>query len=193
MICPRGTRPLNYTLKNDEIPSKIFFCKTRIFLFLLWLNFIRSNRYENLLEWSLLLCKIPWKLKFAYVFMQILWFDTIIYFTLGSQHGTEDYFHVMVFPCVGKANHLCTANPFPVMTTGISLCTNSHREFPVMNTWSLRWEEGFPVMKTGFSLWELVHRENPVLALFWEVELSLAWFFAVHFKFRTMWKKKMSH
>ena len=28
----------------------------------------------------------------------------------------------------------CTANPFPVMTTGISLCSNSHREFPVMNT-----------------------------------------------------------
>ena len=27
-----------------------------------------------------------------------------------------------------------TANPFPVMTTGISLCSNSHREFPVMNT-----------------------------------------------------------
>ena len=28
----------------------------------------------------------------------------------------------------------CTANPFPVMITGISLCSNSHREFPVMNT-----------------------------------------------------------
>ena len=27
-----------------------------------------------------------------------------------------------------------TANPFPVMITGISLCSNSHREFPVMNT-----------------------------------------------------------
>ena len=60
-----------------------------------------------------------------------------------------------------------TANPFPVMTTGISLCTNSHREFPVMNTGSLQWEQGFPVMKTGFSLWELVHREKPVLALYW--------------------------
>ena len=49
----------------------------------------------------------------------------------------------------------------------ISLCTNSHREIPVMNTGSLQWEQGFPVMKTGFSLWELVHRENPVLALYW--------------------------
>ena len=60
-----------------------------------------------------------------------------------------------------------TANPFPVMTTRISLCTNSHMEIPVMNTGSLQWEQGFPVMKTDFSLWELVHRENPVLALFW--------------------------
>ena len=39
-----------------------------------------------------------------------------------------------------------TANPFPVMTTGISLCSNSHREFPVMNTGSLQWEHAFPVM-----------------------------------------------
>ena len=31
-----------------------------------------------------------------------------------------------------------TANPFPVMTTGISLRTLSHREFPVMNTGSLQ-------------------------------------------------------
>ena len=54
-------------------------------------------------------------------------------------------------------SEVCTANPFPVMTTGISLCTNSHREFPVMNTGSLQWEQGFHVMKTGFSLWELVH------------------------------------
>ena len=30
------------------------------------------------------------------------------------------------------------ANPFPVMITGISLCTHSHREFPVMNTGSLK-------------------------------------------------------
>ena len=59
---------------------------------LLWLNFIRWNRYENLLEWCLL-CKIPWKLKFAYIFMQILWFDTIIYFTLGSQHSVVCHFH----------------------------------------------------------------------------------------------------
>ena len=53
------------------------------------------------------------------------------------------------------------------MTTGTSLCSNSHREIPVINTGSLQWEQGFPVMKTGFSLWELVHRENPVLALYW--------------------------
>ena len=46
------------------------------------------------------------------------------------------------------------------MTTRISLCSNSHREIPVMNTGSLQWEEGFPVMKTGFSLWELLHREK---------------------------------
>ena len=60
-----------------------------------------------------------------------------------------------------------TANPFPVMTTGISLSSNSHREFPVMNTGSLQWERGFPVMKTGFSLCGKLHRENPVLALYW--------------------------
>ena len=36
---------------------------------------------------------------------------------------------------------LYTANPFPLMTTGISLCSNSHREFPVMNTGSLKWEQ----------------------------------------------------
>ena len=54
------------------------------------------------------------------------------------------------------------------MTTGISLCSNTHKKIPVMNTGSLQWEqEGFPVMKTGFSLWELLHRENPVLALYW--------------------------
>ena len=44
-------------------------------------------------------------------------------------------------------------NPFPVLTTGISLCSNSHREIPVM--------------KTGFSLCGKLHRENPVLALYW--------------------------
>ena len=63
-----------------------------------------------------------------------------------------------------------TANPFPVMTTGISLCSNSHREFPVMNTGSLQWEQGFPVMKTGFSLWEFTTQgkpcSGPVLALY---------------------------
>ena len=63
-----------------------------------------------------------------------------------------------------------TANPFPVMTTGISLCSNSHREIPVMNTGSLQWEQGFPVMKTGFSLWEFTTQgkpcSGPVLVLY---------------------------
>ena len=62
-----------------------------------------------------------------------------------------------------------TANPFPVMTTGISLCSNSHREIPVMNTGSLQWDQGFPVIKTGFFLWEFTTqgkaRSDPVLAL----------------------------
>jgi hypothetical protein len=40
-----------------------------------------------------------------------------------------------------------TAISFPVMTTGISLCTNSHREVTVMKTGSLQWEQGFPVLK----------------------------------------------
>ena len=53
------------------------------------------------------------------------------------------------------------------MTTGISLCTNSHREIPVMNTGSLQWEQGFPVIKQGFPCENLLHRENPVLALYW--------------------------
>ena len=35
---------------------------------------------------------------------------------------------------VGRIKTKYTANPFPVMITGISLCSNSHREFPVMNT-----------------------------------------------------------
>ena len=34
--------------------------------------------------------------------------------------------------------HSVTANPFPVMTTWISLCSNSHMEIPVMNTGSLQ-------------------------------------------------------
>ena len=66
-----------------------------------------------------------------------------------------------------------TANLFPVMTTGISLCTNSHMEIPVMNTGSLQWEQEFPVMKTDFSLWELVKISTqgkpcsgPILALY---------------------------
>ena len=50
------------------------------------------------------------------------------------------------------------------MTTGICLCSSSHREIPVMNTGSLQWEEGFPVMKAGFSPWELIHTEK---TLFW--------------------------
>ena len=57
------------------------------------------------------------------------------------------------------------------MTTGVSLCSNSHREFPVMNTWSLQWEQGFPVLKTGFSLWEFTTQgkpcSGPALALHW--------------------------
>ena len=44
----------------------------------------------------------------------------------------------------------CTANPFPVMKTGFSLCSFSHREIPVMKTGSLQWEQGSTVMKTGF-------------------------------------------
>ena len=70
-----------------------------------------------------------------------------------------------------------TANPFAVMTTGISLCSNSHREFPVMNTGSLQWEQGFPVMKTGFSLWEFTTQgkpfSGPLLALYGILVLSL--------------------
>ena len=39
---------------------------------------------------------------------------------------------------LGVVDMCHTANPFPVMTAGISLCTNSHREFPAMNTGSLQ-------------------------------------------------------
>ena len=88
-----------------------------------------------------------------------------------------------------------TANPFPVMTTGISLCTNSHREIPVMNTGSLQWQLRFPLMKTGFSLWELVHRENPVLALYWPCKgLQCGhfevWKLFLHGNQCTLWKKR---
>ena len=54
-----------------------------------------------------------------------------------------------------------TTNPFPVITTGNSLCSNSHRKFLVMNTGSLQREQGFPVMKTGFSLWEFTTQRKP--------------------------------
>ena len=97
-ICTRLGLKIAHTIMMKYLQR--CFCKPRI---LLWLNFIRWNRYENLLEWCLL-CKIPWKLKFAYIFMQILWFDTIIYFTLGSQHSVVSYFHSMIFPLVLKAN-----------------------------------------------------------------------------------------
>ena len=63
-----------------------------------------------------------------------------------------------------------TANPFPVMTTGISLCTNSHREMPVMNTGSLQREQGLPVMKTSFFPVRISTQgkpcSGPVLALY---------------------------
>ena len=62
---------------------------------------------------------------------------------------------------LGNLSFQYTANPFPVMTTWISLCTKSHREISVMNTVSLQWEQGFPVMKTGFSLWEFTTQGKP--------------------------------
>ena len=34
-------------------------------------------------------------------------------------------------------NRMYTVNPFPVMKTGFSLCSFSHREIPVMKTGSL--------------------------------------------------------
>ena len=43
--------------------------------------------------------------------------------------------------------------PIPVMKTGFSLCTFSHREKPVSISWN--------------PCWEKVHREIPVLALYW--------------------------
>ena len=52
--------------------------------------------------------------------------------------------------------------PIPVMKTGFSLWTFSHREKPVFITGIPAMRTGFPVMKTGFSQWEKVHRENPV-------------------------------
>ena len=64
-------------------------------------------------------------------------------------------------------SNLNPANQFPVIKTGFSLWSFSHKEIPVMNTGSLQWEKVFPVMKTGFSLWEKLHRANPVLALYW--------------------------
>ena len=74
-------------------------------------------------------------------------------------------------PCPIAFVYSSTANPFPVMTTGISPCSNSHREFPVMNTGSMQSEEGFPVKKIGFSLWEFTTQGKPcsghVLALHW--------------------------
>ena len=45
--------------------------------------------------------------------------------------------------------------PIPVMKTGFSLWSFSHREKPFFVT-------GFPVMKTDFSLWGKLHKENPV-------------------------------
>ena len=67
----------------------------------------------------------------------------------GQSRQCEDQAHQLVhvvIECRHKSKNLWskslqsstdeqhTANPFPVMITGISLCSNSHREFPVMNT-----------------------------------------------------------
>ena len=47
------------------------------------------------------------------------------------------------------------------MTTGIFLCSNSHREIPVTNTGFLQWQQEFPVMKTGFPLWGFTTQGKP--------------------------------
>ena len=77
-----------------------------------------------------------------------------LFFMTYWNNTSSSYLPVCVF--------VHTANPFPVMKTGFSLWTFSHREIPVMKTGSLQWEQGSPVMKTGFSLLGKVHRENPV-------------------------------
>jgi hypothetical protein len=60
----------------------------------------------------------------------------------------------------------CTANPFPVMTTGISLCINSHREIPVLNTGS----RGVPCNENRFFPVRITTQgkpcSGPVLALY---------------------------
>ena len=62
--------------------------------------------------------------------------------------------HLKKYKISFESPRFYTANPFPVMKTGFSLCTFSHREIPVMKAGSLQWEQGSPVMKTGFSLWK---------------------------------------
>ena len=51
--------------------------------------------------------------------------------------------------------------PIPVMKTGFSLCSISHREKPVFINWEPCNENRF------FLCMEILHRENPVLALYW--------------------------
>ena len=83
------------------------------------------------------------------------------------------------------------------MTTGNSLCSNSHREIPVMNTGSLQWEQGFPVMKTGLSLWEFTTQGKPCsgpvrdCSVFTDVshtqESVPAWISSIWFRYK-MWR-----
>ena len=52
----------------------------------------------------------------------------------GSSPESKQHSSIL---CVPKTElQQFTAKQFPVITTGISLCSNSHREIPVMNTGS---------------------------------------------------------
>ena len=74
----------------------------------------------------------------------------------------EVSFETSIFFKVKK--YLPHYKPIPVMKTGFSLWTFSHREKPVFITGIPAMRTGFPVMKTGFSLWEELHMENPVFS-----------------------------
>ena len=70
---------------------------------------------------------------------------------------------------IQKTKPLYTSNPFPVIIKGISLCANSHREFPVTNTGSLRTR--VPCNENRFFPLRISTQgkpcSGPALALFW--------------------------
>ena len=92
--------------------------------------------------------------------------------TISTHFGTVSplsMFFIILPLYIQKTKPLYTSNPFPVIIKGISLCANSHREFPVTNTGSLRTR--VPCNENRFFPLRISTQgkpcSGPALALFW--------------------------